>query len=62
MASALVFGFFDAVSNIMATMRIPDEFVKLVPYIATVTGLVIFSAFKLKRSKAGRQNVKTRRE
>jgi simple sugar transport system permease protein len=62
MASALVFGFFDAVSNIMATMRIPDEFVKLVPYIATVMGLVIFSAFKLKRSKADRPNVKKRRE
>jgi simple sugar transport system permease protein len=52
LAASLVFGFFDAVSNIMATMRIPDEFVKLVPYIATVSGLVIFSALKFTRLKA----------
>ncbi|MCL2126624.1 MAG: ABC transporter permease [Treponema sp.] len=55
MLASLVFGFFDALSNIMAAMRIPDEFVKIVPYLATVFGLVIFSAFrnwKLKEQKA----------
>ena len=55
MLASLVFGFFDALSNILAAMRIPDEFVKIVPYLATVFGLVIFSAFrnwKLKEQKA----------
>jgi simple sugar transport system permease protein len=51
MLAALVFGFFDALSNILAAMRIPDEFVKLVPYLATVFGLVVFSTLKIWRSK-----------
>ncbi|GMO23602.1 MAG: ABC transporter permease [Spirochaetaceae bacterium] len=54
MLASLVFGFFDALSNILAAMRIPDEFVKIVPYMATVLGLIIFSAMRtlrLKKSK-----------
>jgi simple sugar transport system permease protein len=52
MLASLVFGFFDALSNILAAMRIPDEFVKMIPYLATVTGLVIFSALSAWRLKA----------
>jgi simple sugar transport system permease protein len=51
LAASLLFGFFDSVSNIMAAMRIPDDFAKLVPYTATVIGLVIFSALKTMRRK-----------
>ena len=51
MLASLVFGFFDALSNILAAMRIPDEFVKMIPYVATVTGLVIFSALSAWRLK-----------
>ena len=51
MIASLVFGFFDALSNILAAMRIPDEFVKMVPYLATVSGLVIFSALRIWRLK-----------
>jgi ABC-type uncharacterized transport system permease subunit len=32
-------------------MRIPDEFVKIIPYLATVLGLVIFSALQIWRLK-----------
>ncbi|GMO27103.1 MAG: ABC transporter permease [Termitinemataceae bacterium] len=51
MLASIVFGFFDALSNILAAMRIPDEFVKMIPYIATVFGLVVFSAFHIQRLK-----------
>ena len=51
MLASLVFGFFDALSNILAAMRIPDEFVKMIPYAATVSGLVIFSALRIWRVK-----------
>ncbi len=52
LVASLVFGFADALSNIMAAMRIPDEFVKMIPYGTTVLGLVIFSAMKAQRQKA----------
>ena len=55
MLASLVFGCFDALSNILSAMRIPDEFVKMVPYLATVFGLVVFSAarnWRLKGRKA----------
>jgi simple sugar transport system permease protein len=58
MAASLVFGFFDALSNIMAAMRIPDEFVKIVPYLATVVGLVIFSALRILRIKGKNAELK----
>ncbi len=49
MFSALIFGAADAASNVMAAMRIPDEFVKMIPYLATVIGLVIFSITNRRR-------------
>ncbi|MDR2053918.1 MAG: ABC transporter permease [Treponema sp.] len=51
MLASLVFGFFDALSNILAAMRIPDEFVKIIPYLATVFGLVVFSTLRIWRLK-----------
>jgi simple sugar transport system permease protein len=51
MIASLVFGFFDALSNILAAMRIPDEFVKIIPYFATVFGLVCFSVFRSVRRR-----------
>ena len=44
MIASLIFGFADALSNMLAAMRIPDEFVKLIPYATTVFGLIVFSA------------------
>jgi simple sugar transport system permease protein len=52
MVASLVFGFADALSNILAAMNIPDEFVKMIPYAATVLGLVVFSAMKLRRLRS----------
>ncbi len=63
MFSALIFGAADAASNVMAAMRIPDEFVKMIPYLATVVGLVIFSVANRcrktsKKMKAAEENGK----
>ncbi len=49
MFAALVFGTADAFSNVMATMQIPDELVKLIPYATTIIGLVMFSIIETKR-------------
>lgn len=57
MVAALVFGTADALSNVLASMRIPDEFVKMIPYLTTVIGLVIFS-IRDKRKKAARRKGK----
>jgi len=51
MLASLVFGFFDALSNILAAMRIPSEFVRIVPYLATVLGLVAFSVLQIQKLK-----------
>jgi len=53
MIAALIFGAADAISNVMAALRIPDEFVKMIPYLTTIVGLVIFSAMNKHRLGAG---------
>jgi len=51
MFAALFFGFADALSNVLAAMSIPDEFIKTVPYISTVIGLIAFSAWRKRGRK-----------
>lgn len=53
MIAALIFGAADAISNVMAAMRIPDEFVKMIPYLTTIVGLVIFSAMNKNKKRLG---------
>ncbi len=43
LASALVFSFFDGLSNILQLLKIPSEFVQMLPYAATIFGLVAYS-------------------
>lgn len=43
LASALVFAFFDGLSNILQLLKIPSEFVQMLPYAATIFGLVAYS-------------------
>lgn len=43
LASALVFAFFDGLSNILQLLKIPSEFVQMLPYAATILGLVAYS-------------------
>ena len=51
MFSALLFGTADAVSNVLAVARIPDELVKIIPYVVTIVGLVIYSISMDRRRK-----------
>lgn len=54
MFASLIFGFADALSNMLAAMRIPDEFVKLIPYATTIVGLILFSASRSRQQKKKR--------
>jgi len=54
MVASLIFGFADALSNVLAAMRIPDEFVKMIPYATTIIGLIIFAASRKKQQKRKR--------
>jgi len=49
MLSSLLFGFFDALSNSLQLLKIPYEFVSMLPYIATVVGLVIYTIQKTRK-------------
>lgn len=49
--SAMVFAFFDGLSNILQIMRIPSEFVQMLPYVATILGLTVYSIQRIQREK-----------
>jgi len=49
--TSLLFGFFDALSNSLQSLRIPAEFVQMIPYAATVVGLVIYAINKTNQIK-----------
>lgn len=49
--SAMVFALFDGLSNILQIMRIPSEFVQMLPYVATIAGLTIYSIQRLQAEK-----------
>ncbi len=49
MLSALVFAFFDGLSNILQSLKIPSEFVQMLPYAATIAGLVAYSIQRVNR-------------
>lgn len=49
--TSLLFGFFDALSNSLQSLRIPGEFVQMIPYAATVIGLVIYAINKSNKIK-----------
>ena len=46
MLTSLLFGFFDALSNSLQILKIPYEFVSMLPYVAVVVGLVIYTVRK----------------
>ncbi|MBQ8603864.1 MAG: ABC transporter permease [Oscillospiraceae bacterium] len=53
--AAFLFGFFDAMGNVMQSLAIPVQFVQAIPYVATLVGLVVFaiaSDNKVKKLKA----------
>jgi len=48
--ASLLFGIADALSNVFATMGLPSDLVKTIPYVTTLIGLMIFSIRVYKKS------------
>lgn len=49
--SAMVFSLFDGLANTLQIMRIPSQFVQMLPYVATIVGLTIYSIQRVQREK-----------
>lgn len=49
--AALIFGMFDAMSNVLRTLSLPTQFIQAIPYVATLVGLIIFSIQTERRLK-----------
>ena len=46
MLTTMLFGFFYALSNFARTFNMPDQLVSMLPYVAVMIGLVIYSIIK----------------
>ncbi|MCI8949097.1 MAG: ABC transporter permease [Lachnospiraceae bacterium] len=52
LVSSMIFAFFDGLSNILQVLKIPSEFVQMLPYLATIIGLTVYSiqqSFRMKQ-------------
>jgi simple sugar transport system permease protein len=58
--TSVLFGFFDALSNSLQSLTIPRQFVQMIPYIATLFGLAIYSSKKQSQIKKARINKSSR--
>lgn len=53
--ASLLFGFADALSNYLQSLRVPSEFVQMIPYLATVLGLAVYARQQtLRRARLAR--------
>jgi simple sugar transport system permease protein len=61
LCASLIFAFFDGLSNILQVLRIPSEFVQMLPYFATILGITVYS---IQRARAERfkRRIRSRRE
>ena len=49
--SSMIFAFFDGLSNILQVLKIPSEFIQMLPYLATIAGLTVYSIQKSAASR-----------
>jgi simple sugar transport system permease protein len=49
--ASMVFAFFDGLSNILQVMRIPSEFVQMLPYFATILGITVYTIQRIQSEK-----------
>ncbi|KAF0222986.1 MAG: hypothetical protein FD179_1822 [Erysipelotrichaceae bacterium] len=61
MLSAMLFGSAEAVSNVFQSLRLPSEFVQMLPYIVTIVGLISIGGVK-KESKSKIKRIKEIKE
>lgn len=47
--SSGVFSFFDGLSNVLQMLRIPSEFIQMLPYLATILGITVYSIQKMNK-------------
>ena len=52
--SSMIFAFFDGLSNILQVLKIPSEFIQMLPYLATIAGLT-YTLFRSPRQPAEKQ-------
>lgn len=49
--AALLFGSADVASYSLQSLRVPAEFIQMIPYVATIIGLVVFSIIRERKTK-----------
>ena len=49
--AALLFGMFDAMGNVLQSLSFPSQFIQMIPYAATLVGLVVFAVQTERRLK-----------
>lgn len=59
LVSSMIFAFFDGLSNILQVLKIPSEFVQMLPYLATIAGLTVYS---IQQSVRMKQKMKKQQE
>ena len=52
--SSVLFAFFDGISNTLQLLAIPSQFIEMLPYLATIAGLTIYSIRKARSSHKNR--------
>lgn len=52
-----VFSFFDGLSNVLQVLSIPSEFIQMLPYLATIFGITIYSIQKINKNKKREQEI-----
>lgn len=57
--SSMIFAFFDGLSNILQVLKIPSEFIQMLPYLATIAGLTVYS---IQKSAAASRKMKEIKE
>lgn len=57
--SSMIFAFFDGLSNILQVLKIPSEFIQMLPYLATIVGLTVYS---IQKSSAAERKLKKMKE
>lgn len=55
MIAAIIFGSADVASNSLQALKIPAEFVQMIPYLSTIVGLVVFSIIRENKARKNRK-------
>jgi simple sugar transport system permease protein len=49
--SSLLFGAVNALANYLAPLKVPSEFIQMIPYLATAVALAIYAAQAMRKRK-----------